>query len=70
MKRAVVTGLGIISSIGNDKNEVLSSLYAGRSGITFSEEFKNSGMKSHVWGNVKLDTTGMIDRKIYPFLLE
>lgn len=68
MKRAVVTGLGIISSIGNDKNEVLSSLYAGRSGITFSEEFKNSGMKSHVWGNVKLDTTGMIDRKISRFM--
>lgn len=55
MKRAVITGLGIVSSIGNDQQEVLQSLREGRSGITFSSEFEKIGMKSHVWGNVKLD---------------
>ncbi|WP_024547435.1 beta-ketoacyl-ACP synthase I [Siccibacter turicensis] len=68
MKRAVITGLGIVSSIGNNQQEVLSSLREGRSGITFSQEFKDSGMRSHVWGNVKLDTTGLIDRKIVRFM--
>ncbi|MFB6325877.1 beta-ketoacyl-[acyl-carrier-protein] synthase I [Pantoea deleyi] len=68
MKRAVITGLGIVSSIGNNQQEVLSSLREGRSGITFSEEMKDSGMRSHVWGNVKLDTTGLIDRKVVRFM--
>ena len=68
MKRAVITGLGIVSSIGNNQQEVLASLREGRSGITFSEEFKDSGMRSHVWGNVKLDTTGLIDRKVVRFM--
>ncbi|TCW00355.1 beta-ketoacyl-ACP synthase I [Biostraticola tofi] len=68
MKRAVITGLGIVSSIGNDQKEVLASLQQGRSGITFSQELKDSGMRSHVWGDVKLDTTGLIDRKIARFM--
>ncbi|ARF50915.1 beta-ketoacyl-ACP synthase I [Pantoea stewartii] len=68
MKRAVITGLGIVSSIGNNQQEVLASLREGRSGITFSQEMKYSGMRSHVWGNVKLDTTGLIDRKIVRFM--
>ncbi|KAA5949878.1 beta-ketoacyl-ACP synthase I [Pantoea sp. Bo_2] len=68
MKRAVITGLGIVSSIGNNQQEVLSSLREGRSGITFSDEMKDSGMRSHVWGNVKLDTTGLIDRKVVRFM--
>ncbi|UDG79834.1 beta-ketoacyl-ACP synthase I [Candidatus Steffania adelgidicola] len=68
MKRAVITGLGILSSIGNDQKEVLASLKQGRSGITFSQELKDSGMRSHVWGNVKLDTTGLIDRKMVRFM--
>ena len=68
MKRAVITGLGIVSSIGNNQQEVLASLREGRSGITFSEEMKDSGMRSHVWGNVKLDTTGLIDRKVVRFM--
>jgi len=53
---------------GNNQQEVLSSLREGRSGITFSEEMKDSGMRSHVWGNVKLDTTGLIDRKVVRFM--
>lgn len=68
MKRAVITGLGIVSSIGNNQEEVLASLKEGRSGITFSEEFKEAGLRSHVWGNVKLDTDGLIDRKIRRFM--
>ena len=68
MKRAVITGLGIVSSIGNNQQEVLESLREGRSGITFSQEFKDSGMRSNVWCNVKLDTTGLIDRKVVRFM--
>ncbi|WP_194206276.1 beta-ketoacyl-ACP synthase I [Superficieibacter sp. 1612_C1] len=68
MKRAVITGLGIVSSIGNNQQEVLASLREGRSGITFSQELKDAGMRSHVWGNVKLDTTGLIDRKVVRFM--
>ncbi|WP_105596432.1 beta-ketoacyl-ACP synthase I [Cronobacter sakazakii] len=68
MKRAVITGLGIVSSIGNNQQEVLASLREGRSGITFSQEFLDAGMRSHVWGNVKLDTTGLIDRKVVRFM--
>ncbi|MGG2142100.1 beta-ketoacyl-ACP synthase I [Symbiopectobacterium sp. RP] len=68
MKRAVITGLGIVSSIGNNQQEVLASLREGRSGITFSQELKDSGMRSHVWGNVKLDTAGLIERKVVRFM--
>lgn len=68
MKRAVITGLGIISSIGNNKKEVLISLRNGKSGTVFSEELEESGMRSHVWGNIKLDTAGLIDRKIARFM--
>ncbi|NLS43526.1 beta-ketoacyl-ACP synthase I [BEV proteobacterium] len=68
MKRAVITGLGLVSSIGNNQQEVLASLRGGRSGITFSQELKDSGMRSHVWGNVKLDTAGLIERKVVRFM--
>lgn len=68
MKRAVVTGLGIISSIGNNQKEVLMSLKNGCSGISFSKELKESGMRSHVWGGIELNTGGLIDRKIVRFM--
>ncbi|VFP86389.1 beta-ketoacyl-ACP synthase I [Candidatus Erwinia haradaeae] len=71
MKRAVITGLGVVSSIGNNQDEVLVSLRAGRSGITFSQELKNSGMRSHVWGNIKLskkDIASRIERKTLRFM--
>ncbi|EHJ81779.1 3-oxoacyl-acyl-carrier-synthase [Salmonella enterica subsp. enterica serovar Baildon str. R6-199] len=64
----MITGLGIVSSIGNNQQEVLASLREGRSGITFSQELKDAGMRSQVWGNVKLDTTGLIDRKVVRFM--
>ena len=59
---------GVVSSIGNNQQEVPASLQEGRSGITFSRELKDSGMRSHVWGQVKLDTTGLIDRKAVRFM--
>ncbi|MBK5145910.1 beta-ketoacyl-ACP synthase I [Budviciaceae bacterium BWR-B9] len=68
MKRAVITGLGVISSIGNNKQEVLESLELGRSGITHAQELQDAGMRSHVWGNIKLDTAGLIDRKVARFM--
>jgi len=70
MRRAVITGLGIISSIGNNKEEVTASLKAGKSGITHSEEFAEMGMRSQVWGNIDLDTKSLIDRKAYRFMGE
>ncbi|MFT5312766.1 MAG: 3-oxoacyl-[acyl-carrier-protein] synthase-1 [Paraglaciecola sp.] len=68
MRRAVITGLGIVSSIGNDKNEVTQSLREGKSGITYSEQFAESGMRSHVWGKVDLDLKALIDRKVKRFM--
>jgi len=68
VKRVVITGLGIISSIGNNKSEVLISLLNTKSGISFSEEMKHFGMRSHVWGNIKLDLSQCINRKIMRFM--
>lgn len=69
MKRAVVTGIGIISSIGNNKEEVLNSLKKGKSGISFMQEFADVGMRSHVAGDVKsFDPSVHIDRKALRFM--
>lgn len=68
MKRAVITGLGIVSSIGNNKAEVLASLQQGRSGISFAQEFADLGLRSQVWGQIKLDTAALIDRKALRFM--
>ncbi len=68
MRRAVITGLGILSCIGNNAKEVLDSLRKGKSGITFSEEFKEHGLRSTIWGNVKLAVEDFIDRKVLRFM--
>jgi 3-oxoacyl-[acyl-carrier-protein] synthase-1 len=68
MKRAVITGMGIVSSIGNNVEEVLASLQAGKSGITASEQFKEMGLRSQVWGDVKLNPAEHIDRKKMRFM--
>ncbi len=68
MRRVVVTGIGIVSSIGNDKNEVLESLRKGRSGIEFSEEYAELGLRSHVYGSIKMEPAEHIDRKVYRFM--
>ncbi|MDH5572159.1 MAG: beta-ketoacyl-ACP synthase I [Gammaproteobacteria bacterium] len=67
-RRVVVTGLGIVSSIGNNKEEVLDSLKAGRSGIEFSQEYADMGFRSHVHGEIHLNTDELIDRKLRRFM--
>jgi 3-oxoacyl-[acyl-carrier-protein] synthase-1 len=68
MKRAVITGMGIISSIGNNVEEVLNSLKTGQSGITASEQFAEMNMRSQVWGNLKITPSEHIDRKKLRFM--
>jgi len=68
VRRVVITGCGIISSIGNNKKEVLSSLYNGISGVVFSEEMEKLGMRSRIWGNIKLNNKKMITQKLSRFM--
>lgn len=68
MKRVVVTGIGIVSCIGSTVEEVADSLKNGRSGITASEQFKEMGMRSQVWGNIDLKLEDLIERKVLRFM--
>lgn len=69
MRRVVVTGMGIVCSLGNDKAAVLSSLREGRSGIRFKEQYREMGMRSQVAGSVRdLDLEALIDRKLKRFM--
>ncbi|HEU4708616.1 MAG TPA: beta-ketoacyl-ACP synthase I, partial [Methylophilaceae bacterium] len=69
MRRVVVTGMGIVSSLGNNKTEVLDSLRAGRSGITYQPEYAEHGLRSQVAGSVRnLDIEALIDRKLLRFM--
>ena len=68
MRRAVITGIGIVSSIGNDKNEVLESLKAGKSGIVFNQEFADYNLRSNVSGNIDIDVKAQVDRKAHRFM--
>lgn len=68
MRRVVVTGIGIVSSIGNNKEEVLESLKTGRSGIVHSDEYEELGFRSHVHGSVKLKIEDHLDRKQSRFM--
>jgi 3-oxoacyl-[acyl-carrier-protein] synthase-1 len=68
MRRVVVTGLGIVSSIGNNKAEVLDSLRQGRSGITFAEEYRAMGFRSQVHGSLKIDPDEAVDRRWRRFM--
>jgi len=68
MRRVVVTGLGIVSSIGNNKAEVLDSLRQGRSGITFSEVYRDMGFRSQVHGSLKIDPDQAVDRRWRRFM--
>src|SRR5690606_16118495 len=68
MRRVVVTGLGIVSSIGNDADEVTASLHDAKSGISFSESFAEHGFRCQVWGAPKLDPTDLVDRRAARFL--
>ena len=68
MKRVVVTGIGIVSSIGVNQREVSDSLRAGRVGIAFSQEYADLGFRSHVCGPIRLNPDELIDRKIRRFM--
>ncbi len=68
MKRVVITGIGIVSSIGNNADEVLSSLKAGKSGISHSESFAEQGLRSQVWGKPTIETKAFIERKAFRFM--
>lgn len=68
MRRVVVTGIGIVSSIGNNQAEVLDSLKNGKSGIRFKQEYKDVGMRSHIAGSPDIQLSEHIDRKILRFM--
>jgi|TARA_B110000116_G_C16753029_1_gene544349 3-oxoacyl-[acyl-carrier-protein] synthase-1 len=68
MKRVVITGMGIVSCIGNDKETVLESLREGRSGIKFQQAYEDMGFRSHIAGSIDIDLKEHIDRKTLRFM--
>lgn len=68
MRRVVITGIGVVCSIGNDRQAVLESLRTGRSGFTFSPEYKEMGFRSQVHGAVNIDLAERIDRRVLRFM--
>ncbi len=67
-RRVVITGLGIVSCIGNDADAVLASLKAGKSGISFAPEYAEMGFRSHVHGKPNIDLTASIDKRALRFM--
>ncbi|MGQ9426837.1 beta-ketoacyl-ACP synthase I [Gilvimarinus sp. F26214L] len=70
MRRVVVTGLGIVSCLGNDKLAVLDALKRGASGIRFKQEYQDFGFRSQVAGSVEIDLQEHIDRKTLRFMAD
>ena len=68
MRRVVVTGIGIVSSIGNNASEVLTSLKEGRSGLSFAPEYAEKGFRCHVHGKPDLDPVDHIDKRQMRFM--
>ncbi|WP_165741613.1 beta-ketoacyl-ACP synthase I [Pseudoalteromonas sp. Z1A6] len=68
MRRAVITGIGVVSSIGNNKEEVLESLKTGKSGIAFNQEFADYKLRSNVSGKIDIDVKAHVDRKAMRFM--
>ena len=68
MRRVVISGIGVVSCLGNSKEAVLDSLMQGRSGISFNESFKEMGLRSQVCGSVDIDISEHIDRKVRRFM--
>ena len=68
MKRVVISGMGLVSPLGNNKEETLISLRETKSGIKFQEEYKEMGLRSHVAGSIDIDVESMIDRKLRRFM--
>ena len=67
-RRVVITGLGIVSCIGNDQETVTNSLKSGKSGITFSEDYAERGFRSHVHGKPDINFSDHIDKKLMRFM--
>ena len=70
LKRAVITGIGAISCIGNNISEITKSLKSGTSGMRFNESYKELGMRSHISGSINLNLKDLIDRKHLRFMGE
>jgi len=70
VRRAIITGIGIVSCIGNDKATVLDSLRNSKSGISFSEEFAEMGFRSQVYGRPNIDVTELVNRRVLRFMGE
>lgn len=70
MRRVVVTGIGIVSCLGKNKEEVLASLQQGKSGISHQPEYADKGFKSHIAGSIDIDFSELIDRKLLRFMGE
>jgi len=68
MKRVVVTGLGIVSCLGNNQEEVHQSLLNSKSGISFSEEYKEHNLRSHIHGKPNINLADHVDRKTIRFM--
>ena len=68
MKRVVITGLGIVSCLGNNQEEVYQSLLNSKSGISYCEEYKEHNLKSHIHGKPNIKISDHVDRKIIRFM--
>jgi 3-oxoacyl-[acyl-carrier-protein] synthase-1 len=68
LKRVVITGIGIVSSLGNNMLEVTSSLENSRSGITFQPEYQERGLRSQIAGSININIQELIDRKLLRFM--
>ena len=70
MKRVVITGMGLVSPLGNNKIETLDSLRETRSGIKFQDAYKELGLRSHIAGSIEIDVEAMIERKLRRFMAD
>ena len=68
MRRAVITGMGIVSPLGNDLQATLASLKSTTSGITYQPEYEEMGLRSHIAGSIDIDQDTFIDRKLKRFM--
>ena len=68
MNRAVITGMGVVSPLGNDLTQVLDSLKNTRSGIKYQESYEEMGLRSRIAGSIDIDTGELIDRKLLRFM--
>ena len=68
MRRVVISGLGVVSCLGNSSDEVVASLRAGKSGISHNSKFEEMGLRSQVSGSVDLDISEHIDRRVRRFM--